>query len=360
MFEITDFAPFLIPAIIGIYLVWLLWKSPVDPRRGSSAVQYEPPENLTPGECGALLENAVVVRLITATIVDLSVKGYLAIDRSSGEQSSDGQKDDKDYYFHLMKPLSEWKNLKKHEWQVASAIFIPTNPLQLVTESMADVQEAGGSNPLLSEMFAQVQSAMASPTLREFSERANTPQASAGLSELRNYFPLHLARIRKSVFDVLQSAGYYVRRPDQVRLLYTAAAFAVGLLIAVGGIFLGKAGAEPLPWILSGIISAVMIWGAGLVMPARSAAGVQALGKVLGFREYLSRVEKGPLEKLDDIPDLFEKYLPYAMALGVDTRWAEAFSSIAVPPPQWYRGTKIFFPVEFVNSLNTPESRQTE
>ena len=83
-------------------------------------------------------------------------------------------------------------------------------------------------------------------------------------------------------------------------------------------------------------------------------AGVRALGKVRGFRDFLARVEKGRLEKLDDSPQLFEKYLSYAMALGVDSRWAEAFASIAVPPPQWYRGkNNIFFPVQFVSGLNS-------
>jgi hypothetical protein len=92
----------------------------------------------------------------------------------------------------------------------------------------------------------------------------------------------------------------------------------------------------------------------GLVMPARSAAGVRALGKVRGFKDFLARVEKGRLEKLDDTPQLFEKYLPYAMAFGVDNRWAEAFANIAVPRPQWYRGkNNNFFPVQFVSGLNS-------
>jgi len=355
VFGITDFKAFLIPICIGVYLVWLLWTRPADPVRDSATVQYEPPENLTPGECGALLENVVDVRFITATIVDLSVKGYLTIDHNSAGRTPGEQSDDRDYYFHLTKPLSEWKNLKQHEWQVASAIFIPTNPLEMLSESMADVQKAGGSNPALAAMLAQVQSTItASPALRELSERANTPQPSAGLSELRSHFPLHLARIRKAIFDALQSGGYYTRRPDQVRLLYTAAAVMTGLLIAFMGMYLGKAGREVLPWILSALITAMMIWWAGLVMPARSVAGMRALGKVLGFKDFLSRVEKGRLEKLDDSRQLFEKYLPYAMALGVDSRWAESFANIAVPPPQWYRGkNNNFFPVQFVSGLNS-------
>ncbi len=355
MFGIEDYSPFLITFAVGLYLLWLLWMRPADPPRGSTTVEYEPPENLTPGECGALLENVVNLRFITATIVDLSVKGYLTIDHSSAGKTPGGQNDDGDYYFHLAKPLSEWKNLKQHEWQVASAIFIPTNPLQMLSESMSDVQKVGGNNAALAAMLAQVQSTItSSPELRELSERANTPQPSAGLSELRNHFPLHLARIRKAVFDALQKGGFYVRRPDQVRLLYTAKAVMVGLLIAIIGLRLGRSGKEVLPWILSAVASAIMIWAAGLVMPARSETGMRAVGRVMGFKDFLARVEKGRLEKLDDSPQLFEKYLPYAMAFGVDSRWAEAFAAIAVPPPQWYRGgNNNFFPVQFVSGLNS-------
>ena len=354
VFGISDFTPFLIPAFIGIYLIWLLWTRPGDPGRDPATVQYEPPENLTPGECGALLENVVDVRFITATIVDLSVKGYLAIDHDNAGRTPGEQTDDEDFYFHLLKPLSEWKNLKKHEVYVASAIFIPTNPLQMLSESIADVQKAGGSSTALAAKLAQLQTTMAMPGLREVAEQGNTPQPSAGLSELRNHFPLHLARIRKSVFDTLQSGGYYSRRPDQVRLVYTAKAVLVGLLVLLIGLFLGRTGAERLPWILSSLITAAMIWVVGLVMPARSVAGVRTLGKIRGFKDFLARVEKGRLEKLDDTPQLFEKYLPYAMAFGVDNRWAEAFANIAVPRPQWYLGkNNNFFPVQFVSGLNS-------
>ena len=343
MFGIEDFSAFLIPIGVGLYLLWLLWTRPSEPNRDSATIEYEPPENLTPGECGALLENVVDVRVITATIVHLSVKGYLTIDHNSAGRTPGEQNDDGDYYFHLTKPLSEWKNLKQHEWQVASAIFIPTNPLQMLSEAMSEMQKAGGSNPLLAAKFAQFQALAASPALRELSEAANTPQPSAGLSELRNHFPLHLARIRKALFDALQSDGYYARRPDQIHLVYTVAALMTGLVMALIGGYLGKAGREVLPWILSALITAMMIWWAGMVMPARSVAGARVLGKVRGFRDFLARVEKGRLEKLDDSPQLFEKYLPYAMALGVESRWAEAFASIAVPPPNWYRGQNNIF-----------------
>jgi len=37
-------------------------------------------------------------------------------------------------------------------------------------------------------------------------------------------------------------------------------------------------------------------------------------------------------------PELFDRYLPFAMAFGVERRWARAFEGIYTQPPTWYVG----------------------
>ena len=61
-------------------MFWLAWTR-ADPQQDSISVQYEPPNDLRPGECGALVDNAVALRCITATITDLSIQGYLTIEQ---------------------------------------------------------------------------------------------------------------------------------------------------------------------------------------------------------------------------------------------------------------------------------------
>jgi uncharacterized membrane protein len=79
---------------------------------------------------------------------------------------------------------------------------------------------------------------------------------------------------------------------------------------------------------------------------------------VLGFEDFLGRVEKDQIERLEKTPELFEKYLPYAMALRVEKNWVQAFSSIGVQRPQWYQGIDggSFQPSLFVNDLNVMSS----
>jgi Predicted membrane protein (DUF2207) len=354
VFLLIDYFPILFPVAAFFYMFWVFWMRTKEPKPDSATVQYEPPENLTPAECGTLLKNTVDVGSVTATIIDLSVKGYLTIQQKEASNAPGELKDYPDYFFHLIRPLGDWHNLKPHERNVLSAIFIPTNPLRMLTEAMSELQKAGG-NSALNSTFSRVQDmTAANPALRALSEAGNDPQPSAVLSELRSHFPLHLARIRNSIFDALQAGGYYMRRPDRVRLLYVAKGFTIGLLMVLMGGYRGAAGGPWISWASNGVLTALIICGFGWFMPARSITGVRALAKIRGFRDFLGRVEKDHIERLENTPEVFEKYLPYAMALSVATKWAEAFAGLAVPPPQWYRGKgSDFFPVHLFIDLNT-------
>ena len=61
----------------------------------------------------------------------------------------------------------------------------------------------------------------------------------------------------------------------------------------------------------------------------RTPAGRQAMGETLGLRRYLKTVSKGQLQEIcQSNPDYFHQMMPYAMALGVDKRFAKQFGSL--------------------------------
>ena len=71
---------------------------------------------------------------------------------------------------------------------------------------------------------------------------------------------------------------------------------------------------------------------------------LSVLKKILGFREFLQLTEKDRLELLNAPelqPEIFEKFLPYAMVLGVENKWAKKFEGIYNTIPNWYEDTKI-------------------
>jgi len=84
--------------------------------------------------------------------------------------------------------------------------------------------------------------------------------------------------------------------------------------------------------------------------------------QIQGFREFMNRVEGDRLRTMP--PDTFEKFLPFAMALGVEKHWAHAFQGIIQNPPTWYTGSSYpggyFNPIFFTNSMNTMSSSTYE
>jgi uncharacterized membrane protein len=95
---------------------------------------------------------------------------------------------------------------------------------------------------------------------------------------------------------------------------------------------------QPLAGVIAGSLSGLIVGVFGWFMPARTIRGTRELEKVLGFQEFLVRVEADRLDRVVKTPELFERFLPYAMALGVEDDWAKAFEEIYTEPPRWYSG----------------------
>lgn len=296
----------ILPLLAFAIMFYLWWTKGRDPRRQPISVQYEPPDKLTPGEVGTLVDNSAAMRDITATIVDLAVKGYLLIEQVEQSQML-GLLHHKEYIFHLKKPPAEWATARPHELEMLNALF-----------------ESGGRD-------------------------------TVKLSELQNHFYVHLPRIRDCIFDALVTDGYYLHRPDTVRASYIVGGVVVGIVLAVlGAMWANNHGVAPLSAIAAGIASAIIICAFGWFMPARTETGARALEKVLGFEDFLGRVEGDRIDRIVKTPELFEKFLPYAMALQVEKKWVQAFSNIAMQPPSWYQGPYGggFYPYLLVNDLN--------
>ena len=69
--------------------------------------------------------------------------------------------------------------------------------------------------------------------------------------------------------------------------------------------------------------------------------------KVLSFQ-----IETNPEVLLTAFMKLFDQYLPYAMAFGVEDAWAEQFKDIYTEEPQWHTGsTGTFSPAMFAQSM---------
>jgi len=300
--------PLVVPifAFVGMFYIW--YTRGRDPRLKPISVQYEPPDKLTPGEMGTLVDCSANMRDITATLVDLAVRGYIVIEEKNVSHMM-GLYSNKDYTFHLKKKLSEWGGLKSHELLLLHGIFVSDNTV------------------------------------------------SVDLSELHNRFYTNVKGIQNSLLDSLVEHNYFARRPDSVRAGWLGVGGVTGFFLIFGGVWLSKNfGMQPLPFFLAGIATAVVVCAFGWAMPVHTLEGAQALENALGFEEFLQRVESDRMERVEKTPELFEKFLPFAMALGVEKKWVGAFQGIFTQPPSWYQGGVYgpnFYPMMLVTNLNT-------
>jgi hypothetical protein len=279
-----------LPVFLGMFTLWR--RKGRDPRQLPIAVQYQPPDSLTPAEAGTLMDSSADMRDITATLVDLAVRGRLKIEERD-ESALLGLVKRREYVFHRLDPPAGAGELEPHERRVFNGIF-----------------EDG--------------------------------KAEVKLSDLENEFYRHLPGIKDSIVDRLIGRGFYRARPDSVKGHWFAGGLMLGgIMIAIGTVFAAKLSMTPLPWVIAGLLCGAILVLFGRIMPARTVAGARALERVLGFEEFLGRVEGDRLERIVKTPEMFERFLPFAMAFGVERKWARAFQDIYREPPTWYVGGNV-------------------
>lgn len=93
------------------------------------------------------------------------------------------------------------------------------------------------------------------------------------------------------------------------------------------------------------------------LIPRYTELGVETENKLEGFKMYLETAEENRLNMLNPperTPELFERFLPYAMALNVENAWGAKFQSIldqASYEPDWYNGNNRVSYHSFVTSV---------
>ena len=333
------FLPLLAFAVM--FTLWYLKGRDPDPGQ-SVAPMYAPPEGMTPAEAGAMIGDKVHTRDLSATLVDLAVKGYIKIEQT-GEKH--WYMNTSDFIFHLQKPRPEWANLALHEQGMLNQLFSGTTSINLSRQQVLSAL-AGAKGNLVA-------------ALSNITQQASQQKADAleicSLSSLRNSFYQSLPAIKSNIMAELDEKGMYGLDPGH------AAGYDVlgAILIAAPFILLQWTGAVnfavSIPWLVVSVaLAAAIVIIFARIMPAKSLKGARAVVAIRGFQEFMNRVDRDRLRTMPS--DTFEKFLPYAMALGVEERWAHAFDGLAQQPPSWYVGPGFpgtFNPILFTSSMNS-------
>jgi uncharacterized membrane protein len=179
------------------------------------------------------------------------------------------------------------------------------------------------------------------------------------LSELRNHFYTVLPIMKSEIIAALKAKGMYTTDPDSAHQYAVLGALAIAVpYIAAQVLHMADFTNSVGPLVGCALIAVAIIVLFGRQLSATSMKGARTRVGVLGFEEFMNRVDSDRLKRMP--PDTFEKYLPYAMALGVEHRWAKAFEGIIQNPPTWYQGDwTTFNTFYFVNSLGAMSQQAT-
>lgn len=296
----------------GAGFVWWLKRGRDSKGRDTIIPEYDAPDGLSPLEVGTVIDFVVDNRDITATIIDLAVRGYVKIIETDSTQL----KFIKNKSYELQVRNKDWSSLNEWERQLMENLF-------------------GGEGA----------------------------QESVALSAVTNKFYVVAKDIKRTVSASLTGRGYFVSNPSRYLTVSITAVIilAWAILFFAGSILQG--------WLAAGLIVGVILFAIFYhALPARTAKGVAAKEHILGLKMYLEVAEKNRIAKLQspDAPyadksggpkhtvELFEKLLPYAVVLNVESKWADKFKDIYKTSPDWYSGNYVAFNAGYlVGSLNS-------
>ena len=292
---------FLIPLLVFIWLFRNWYEHGRDPKVDKTIIaEYEAPEKLTPMEVGTLLTSGSLQdSAISAAIVDLAARKILKIEQTQ-----------------------EKTFLKAADFKITKIGS---------SEDIAKLTEA--EQLVLNGLFEIGDEIM--------------------LSSLKNKFYKKLNPIKLSVRDSLIKRGYFTAKGFTMQGWYMAA----GALLFFASVFLAAFS----PILMAAlIISAVMIFIFGILMPKRTVLGTEALWKTKGFKLFVETAEKYR-QAFNEREHIFEEVLPYAMVFGVVALWVKNIQKIYGEEyfntyhPYWYTGAAMgaFNAETFTNSLQS-------
>lgn len=273
-------------------------------REPTVTVQFAPPDGVRPGLVGLVVDESADVVDVTATLIDLAVRGHLTLAAPA-------------------KP-SMWR---RNDW-----VLTRTNPPPDAAPLI------GYEQSLYNGLFSLGD--------------------EVRLSELKNHFAPTLGWVQQLMYDEVVRRGWFRHSPERQRRRYMTLGVAVAIL---SGIFIALAQGSAGGWFADaglplspiivlgagGLLGGGVIWLLGRRMAARTALGSAVLAQSRGFERYLTTAEAGQI-RWEEAQEIFSRYLPYAIVFGVAERWAQVFEEVAqaavaaghrVAMPTWYVGS---------------------
>ena len=269
---------------IGLYALW--YTRGRDPHVGLVAeFLAAPPDDLPAGAVGVLIDERVDSRDMVASVVDLARRGVIKLDQGTTDPLGAAH----DYTLTLVQP---------------------------------DAPLAPFEKTLLSALFSGKMAA----------------NQTVKLSQVSRQFSSVSGQIERQLYQEVVDRGYFNASPEATREHWKHASNVLLAAVLFGGVIaLAIVGADVVfLWfaiIVAAVLALCLRW-LSHSLPQRTAKGAEEAAKWLAFKRYLGDIPK--YEKVAESRDIFEKYLAYAIAFGLDEAYASSFLAVGTPLPDWF------------------------
>jgi uncharacterized membrane protein YgcG len=335
--------------LIFVYFLYFWFKVGKDPARGTIFPQFKLPFKMSPAEVRYVMHMGYDHKVFASAVVHMAVKGFLNIEQ-----------DEKTYA--LVRVKNDTADLTSEERKIADGLFAGRNRIELKNTNASTMQSA----------------------VRQIKKMLEAKCHKVYYFSNRGYY---IPGLILSVIVLILGAFFY-SDAGVIFLIVWLTGWTFGLVFLLGRVIAGWKNAMSggklrplemggaifmtlfsLPFLGGEIMALVGLYGltsfplvftiTGLIalnivflklLKAPTPLGRKVMDTVEGFKMYLSAVEKPRLNMLhppEKTPQLFEAYLPYALALDVEQEWAEQFSEVLAKAgeeaggysPGWYHAS---------------------
>ncbi len=315
---------------ILIAFYWFSWhKAGRDPEKGIIIPRYEPPESLSPAAMRYIMNMSYDSKTFTAAVINMAVKGYLKIIEASSDYSVDKLKD------------GDRTRLSTGEKKLGKALFRDKTSLKLHNENHADINRAKGKlKTCLDREFNKVFFITNGGYLVIGVIFSILIQMAVGISAANDVGAFIFLTIWLTGWTAIVIFLFATKRYFTGTIFGLFELMGLGMYIEVTSLW------SVILLLLLALTNVLFMY----LLKAPTRLGRKVMDKIEGFKMYLSVAEQGHLKfshPPEKTPQLFEQYLPYALALDVEQEWSEQFSEVlrkaAMDPgggyrPHWYSG----------------------
>jgi Predicted membrane protein (DUF2207) len=319
--------------VILLYYVVVWFRVGRDPAPGVIMPIYEPPPGFSPAAMRYLVRMGYDNKAFASAVLDMAVKGFLKIEEDAGT-------------YTLSRAKADRQVLTPEEKAAADKLFDGRTEIKLHNENHVAISAAMAALTAWLKTAEQkiyfvtnnrymIPAVLLSVAMLVGVVSSQGPQQMgvAGFMCLwLSIWSIGVAALLVNVFHLWESA--YVGKHLKVGLVAAATFMTLFSIPFVAGEVFGLV---VLAHATSVFVVAVFLWTTAFhvlfhhLLKAPTSAGRSVLDKIQGFKMFLGAVEGDHMNRAmppEQTPAVFEKYLPYALALDVEQAWAEKFSGV--------------------------------